>query len=84
MSHLPTTPPLYPFGSSAPFYCAASQLDASVLGEVAIVPGLSAGGDEGKPLIISPRMDGGEGSGAEEEVRKVFRDVAGLVWRKIS
>ncbi|KAL7414775.1 P-loop containing nucleoside triphosphate hydrolase protein [Mrakia frigida] len=83
MSHLSTSPPLYPFGSSAAFRQAASELNASVLGEIPIVQGLSAGGDEGKPLVIcAPRN--GEGSGPEEEVRKVFRGVAELVWRKIS
>ena len=63
---------------------AARELDASVLGEVPIVQALSAGGDEGKPLVISAPKEGEEGSGPEEEVRKAFRGVAELVWRKIS
>lgn len=81
MSHLPTSPgvsALYPFGTSEAFHRAARELDASVLGELPIVAGLSAGGDQGKPLIISSSVDA-----QEQAVRTSFQKVARLVWDKL-
>lgn len=66
------------------------------MGELPIDEGLSRGGDAGVPLVLAKMRGGasGEGEGGSsrnesvdsgtEEVRRVFQDVAEIVWRRIS
>ncbi|CED82812.1 Predicted ATPase, nucleotide-binding [Phaffia rhodozyma] len=86
MSHLPTTPPIYPFGPPDKFHQAARELNLPVLGDLPLVPEVSAGGDSGRPVVLleAPHVDRKETNNEHDEgVRMVKREMSRLaekVW----
>lgn len=64
------------FGPSAPFDAIASRLDVPVLARVPLEPTVSKGGDAGSPVVLRGEKEGGES-------RKVFEDMARMVWQRI-
>jgi len=64
------------FGPLDSFHQVAANLSLPVLGELPLVPLLSAGGDAGRPLVLS--TDKGA-----EETKKVMGGLADFVWTKI-
>lgn len=86
MSYLPTTPPLYPFGRPDKFYKAAEELQVRVLGELPMVSEVSAGGDDGRPVVIAPtrtKTEGGSVGNGVENVKEVMGRVARDLWKSL-
>ncbi|KZP09184.1 P-loop containing nucleoside triphosphate hydrolase protein [Athelia psychrophila] len=76
------TTPHHLFGSPDKFRSTASQLGVDVLGELPLVPGVSAGGDEGTPYALAPRA-GHDGVGGVEW-KATMDNVAARVWAELS
>ncbi|KZP05751.1 P-loop containing nucleoside triphosphate hydrolase protein [Athelia psychrophila] len=76
------TTPHHLFGSPDKFRSTASQLGVDVLGELPLVPGVSAGGDEGTPYALAPRA-GHDGVGGVEW-KATMDSVAASVWAELS
>jgi ATP-binding protein involved in chromosome partitioning len=70
--------PHYPFGPPDRFRSVAEGLGAPILGELPVVPGVSAGGDRGLPFAL---VGGAQATPAEGQWIGTMEEVAQQVWR---
>ncbi|KAG6331222.1 hypothetical protein ID866_7866 [Astraeus odoratus] len=78
------TTPHYLFGSPAAFHNIATSLDVPVLGELPLVKGVSAGGDDGVPYILIASKEQAKEDGAGGAVwRNAMEEIAGTVWKTL-
>ena len=71
------------FGSPAAFRATAARFGADVLGELPLVPGVSAGGDRGVPYALYAGGAGAEDAGGRRW-KETMAGVAGRVWQFLS
>ncbi len=64
------------FGSTAAFERMADDLAMDVLGRLPLVPGVSEGGDQGRPFMV-------QSDPAGDEVRRVMSEVAARVVKAV-
>jgi len=75
--------PHYLFGSPAGFRSTAERLHIDILGELPLVPGVSAGGDEGVPYaLLSSEKRQNDGTGGDEWIEEMG-GVARRVWSSL-
>jgi len=82
----PLVPPplLYLFGSPTAFFSIATPLDVLVLGELPLVKGVSVGGDNGMPYVLTSSKEQGEEDNADGVVwRDVVQELAGTEWQAL-
>ncbi|KIM56549.1 hypothetical protein SCLCIDRAFT_17148 [Scleroderma citrinum Foug A] len=76
--------PHYLFGSPAAFRSIAASLDVPVLGELPLVKGVSVGGDNGVPYVLTSSKEQAEEDSAGGAVwRNVMQEIAGTVWHAL-